>query len=415
MHLRKKLSSSWKGLAGLALVLVVCGLLDLPATRIHSSFADNGKLMLSKIVGVTPTEISHRVANQPPAITTTPELPAQPQSERPGSGKSGDTGNEPPDKSGVIPVGAEASVISIPGGRQSSGTLATILPAAAATVNLGNEVEPNGTSATATPLTGSNIKIKGLVFPANDVDFYSFSATAGDRVYAAVQTLYDASASGDSVLDVIAPDGTTVLESDNNDGTFNASSSSIAGTLISATGTHFLRVRHNVTTGTIRPYDLYLSVRTGSPTAETESNDTAPGQALPASGWVSGSTSSTADQDFFALSLNAGDTVFLSLDLDPERDSTEWNGRVGLGLFGEPTPTLTLVSGDAGNTGPDSEAFFLTVKDAGTYSVVVNVQAGALFGTYHLSVAVLPGTAPCTSYASADVPKTISNGAPPIP
>ena len=43
MHLRKKLSSSWKGLAGLALVLAVFGLLDLPAMRIHSSFADNSK------------------------------------------------------------------------------------------------------------------------------------------------------------------------------------------------------------------------------------------------------------------------------------------------------------------------------------------------------------------------------------
>jgi hypothetical protein len=42
-----------------------------------------------------------------------------------------------------------------------------------------HEAEPNGISATATSLGGASVKARGAVFPANDVDFYSFSATTG--------------------------------------------------------------------------------------------------------------------------------------------------------------------------------------------------------------------------------------------
>ena len=101
--------------------------------------------------------------------------------------------------------------------------------------------------------------------------------------------------------------------------------------------------------------------------------------------------------------------MFLSLDLDPERDGVGWNGQLGLGGFGAPE---ILVVNDAGAGTPDSEAFFLTVKDAGTYSVLVGPPAGGTtFGTYHLSVSVLPAsTRPSTTYTSTDVPQTIPTG-----
>ena len=125
---------------------------------------------------------------------------------------------------------------SVPGGKDANGQLVApvgpLNPPRAGNAVLGqgfvNEVEPNGTSATATPLGGTNVVALGAVYAPADVDFYSFTATANDRVYVAVQTLFDASASGDSLLDVLDTDGSTVLENDPNDGTFNASSSSIA-------------------------------------------------------------------------------------------------------------------------------------------------------------------------------------------
>ena len=270
------------------------------------------------------------------------------------------------------------------------------------------EAEPNGTPGTATPLGGSSAVVFGNIYPNNDFDYFSFTGATGDRVYAATQTSFSASGSVDSVLVLYGTDGTTVIEQDLDDGSFGSTSSSIAGATLPADGTFYLLVRHNSTTSQLRPYNLYFRLRSGTPTAETEPNDA--GQALPAGGWVSGDTSATTDVDIFTFDLNAGDTVFLSLDLDPERDATEWNGTLGMGPF----DAFVLVVNDGGTATPDSEAFFMTVKDAGPYYAYVAVPTGGTtFGTYHLSVAVFPASnngLTCTTYTSTDVPQTIPDG-----
>lgn len=268
------------------------------------------------------------------------------------------------------------------------------------------EAEPNDTAAAATATGGTDVVLRGDVYGNGDVDYWSFTAVAGDRVYAAVQTSFSASASTDSVLTLVDTDGSTVIESDDNDGSFGTSSSSIAGAAITASGTYFLRVNHFSATSQLRPYHLHLKLQSGSPTAEVEPNDdTTTAQALPASGWISGSTSVTTDLDFYSIALNAGDTVFLSLDLDPERDATTWNGRVGLGLFNG----NVLVVNDGNVTSPNSEAFFMTVKDAGTYFALVDGNSTAA-GTYHLSVGVRPAAGTCPTTMSTDVPQTIPTG-----
>ena len=116
--------------------------------------------------------------------------------------------------------------------------------------NLGVELEPNNTFATANSLgVDPEGKIKGYNFsggppPAagTDEDWYSFTTTvANSKIYAATMT----SGSGggaDTILAVIASDGSTVLELDDQDGTFGGSSSSIAGTLLVTPGTYYLRV-----------------------------------------------------------------------------------------------------------------------------------------------------------------------------
>ena len=208
------------------------------------------------------------------------------------------------------------------------------------------ETEPNNSAETANGLTGSVMEITGNIYLGGDVDYYSFAAQAGDRVYAATMTSSSSNASVDSVLALFASDGTTVLESDSDDGVFGATSSSIAGATIPVSGTYYLRVTHNSATNQLRPYDLWVRVRSGAPAAETEPNDAIPGQPLPASGWVSGALSSATDADYFAVTLNAGDSVAASLDLDPERDNVEWNGQLGLGLFGD--PAIILPVNDAG-------------------------------------------------------------------
>ena len=290
-------------------------------------------------------------------------------------------------------------------------------PAIPATgIDLGEESEPNGTTGTANLLTGSEGRIEGLIAPNGDVDFYQFTAATGNKLHVALMTSGDfASAGQNSILDVFASDGTTILETDLDDGTFASTSSTIAGLNIPSNGTYYLRVRHNSTTSQIRSYFLYFAIRSGAATAEAESNNT-PGTATPlaGSGHMSGNVSPAADVDFYSLSLNAGDTVFLSLNSDPERDNVQFNARLGFGLFGSGTPNQILLANDASvgsATNPLSEAFFFTVKDAGTYFIYVDeaLAGGAATFTYTLSATVFPGNndSNCTTYASTDVPKAI--------
>jgi subtilisin-like proprotein convertase family protein len=278
--------------------------------------------------------------------------------------------------------------------------------------DLGKEREPNNTAATANPLTGTEGKIKGQnwseVFAADgtDTDYYSFTTSvANTKVYAATETSFSASGT-DTTLDLIASDGTTVLETDLNDGTFAGSSSSISGANIAVPGTYYLRVTNVSATSPVTPYDLYFAFKDTAPTVETEPNNNGgTPNPIPASGLMSGAINPAADNDTFSFSANAGDTVFVSLDTDPERDNVQWNGRVGVGLFGTPNNFLVVNDASVGSaTNPLSEAFFMTVKTAGSYVVYVDEPAGggAVTDTYVLNVTIIPApTLSCTTYTNA--------------
>jgi subtilisin-like proprotein convertase family protein len=289
------------------------------------------------------------------------------------------------------------------------------------------ESEPNGTTATASTIVSAH-RTRANLFPDGDIDFYKFTATAGDKVFAAVMTSAAgvSGSSADSQLTLLASDGTTVIEFDDDNGSYAGLSSSIAGATIPATGTYYLKVNDfTPTTTNQRYYDLYFQLRSSAPTAEFEANDT-PGTAnpLPAGGGaVSGARNpaTAPEQDWFSINLNAGDTVYLSLDLDPERDGTTWNGRLGFALFGDATnqilPTDDPGTGDlTPNPVIPSEAIAWTVATAGTYYAFVdsaNAATGGPAATYNLSVTVLPAapaSPSCTTYTSTDVPKTIGPG-----
>ncbi|MFN7941247.1 MAG: proprotein convertase P-domain-containing protein [Thermoanaerobaculia bacterium] len=287
------------------------------------------------------------------------------------------------------------------------------------------EVEPNGTAGSATPLVGTNLVVRANLFPNGDIDFFSFPATAGDRIYIAAMTSFSAGSSTDAQLTLLASDGTTTIEFDDDNGIFAALSPTIAGATIPTTGIYFIKV-NDFTAGTTseRPYEMHMRVQSGAPTPEVEGNDTpATANVLPANGWVSGTRNPAAasEQDWYSLNLNAGDTVFLSLDLNPERDATVWNGRLGFALFGDAGNQI-LVADDAGNgdilpvPNNPSEAMFMTVKTAGTYFAFVDSATATVGGptaTYQLSVSVHPAVQEgvnCTTYTSTDVPKTIGPG-----
>ena len=273
-----------------------------------------------------------------------------------------------------------------------------------------NEVEPNNTPGTANALAGSAGVILGNVYPNADEDFFAITAAAGDKLYVSTMTSFSASASTDSQLYVLASDGTTLLEFDEDNGSLGGLSSTIGGVTLPTAGTYYVRLKHFSATGQLRPYRMYYRLQTGTPTAEVEPNDSnATAQPLPASGWIAGSTSATTDQDWYSVVLNAGDTIYANLDMDPERDTVEWNGQLAIGIFGG----FILTINDAGAGTPDSEAHFMTATAAGTYFIRVNLPTGGTtFGTYTLSVGVIPAAAQgtCTTYTSTNVPQAIPTG-----
>ncbi|MGB0383566.1 MAG: DUF7507 domain-containing protein [Ardenticatenaceae bacterium] len=260
----------------------------------------------------------------------------------------------------------------------------------------GREVEPNDFYTQANAI--SSALVAGEINPVGDVDYFSFAANAGDRLFVAVQSA-SSSSSSDSQIDIFDRDGTPLLEKNDDDGTFSLLSSTVAGLPIAEDGTYYVRVKHASNNLLISPYYLHLTLQSGSPSAEVEPNDTTvSAQVLPAEGWVMGTISGTSDVDLYSLDLNAGDSVYIALDMDPERDGVTWNGRAGFGLFAN----SFVVANDSSTTSPNSEAFFLTVQEAGTYTVYVDASSGAgASATYHLSVDVQPKTstaATCKTY-----------------
>ena len=119
---------------------------------------------------------------------------------------------------------------------------------------------------------GEDPQLHGLIFPAGDVDWYSLPLSAGTRFDAATMTSFGSTT--DSMLTLYAPNGTTVIEADDDNGVFGDSGSALAGVLITQTGTHYVKVEHGSLLAQLRSYDLHTSVATGSPTPEAEPNDT---------------------------------------------------------------------------------------------------------------------------------------------
>lgn len=275
----------------------------------------------------------------------------------------------------------------------------------------------NNTPAQAMPLQTLPVKLRGTLAGAADIDFYSFQAAAGDKLFATAMTSFSPG-SGDLTMSVFGPDGTTLLEFDNDNGTFSSTSPSIAGTVLPATGTYYIRLTDvSVTNTAARGYDLYVVLKSGAPQAEVEPND-AQGQAtpLPANGFVSGSRdplTPAVDIDFFSITLQAGETVFISMDLDPEKDGVSYNGRIGVGTFGDPALILVADDPNAVETvtpSYPSEALLMTVKNAGTYYIYADAALATVGGptaTYNIAVTRFAAQTGYVNYASTDVPKAI--------
>jgi hypothetical protein len=284
--------------------------------------------------------------------------------------------------------------------------LAALNPRPLAPGNIGNqtETEPNDTSATANALTitAPDITVVTGSITAADIDFYSFTAPAGSRVWAYVDTGGGQSSpvnDRDSFL-TLFDSAVAVLEEDDDDGTGNGSdsatestfSSTIAGAPLTAGGTYYLAVEGFGPTSVIQPYRLFIIVSTSTGSAEVEPNGTAAtaSAGLTATGTVAvkqGSITPAGDVDFYSVVASAGDVIYISGDGNPERDAT--NTDLVIQLVSPGGVDLMTPAADSGlggsATNPEGESFSFSVPVSGTYGVRVS-GFGTSTGTYQLAL-----------------------------
>ncbi|HST24001.1 MAG TPA: pre-peptidase C-terminal domain-containing protein [Blastocatellia bacterium] len=297
--------------------------------------------------------------------------------------------------------------------------LSSLQPAAGPAPDATPETESNNTPGTANLLNLASAPcaiISAAINPDGDVDYFTFTAPAGSNIWIEADTggTQDAAAtSRDTVIDLLAADGMTVIESDDDDGTGNGGdgtieatvASLIGGRALTAGGTYFIRVRAfgssaAATNGAepiiINPYRLFVVLTNTAANAEVESNDTAAtaNSIVTQSGQIglrSGSISPAGDADYYSFAATAGNIVYFNADADPERDGS---GPDLVVEFRDPADVLLLtidssITGSLGN--PAAEGANFTIATSGTYFIRVRHLGSGGVGTYRLMVSTCSG------------------------
>ncbi len=275
-------------------------------------------------------------------------------------------------------------------------------PLSPGNINALMESEPNNTFATANPLglDANNCRVATGAITAGDIDIWSFTAPAGSRVWAYVDTGGGQSSPANDRDTFLTLFNFSTLEEDDDDGTGNGCdsgtetgfSSTISGRSLALAGTYFLIVEGFDPSSVANPYRLFVVVTTGAGSAEVEPNNTA---ATANPGLVSGnvvvktgSITPAGDADFFTIVANADDVFYISGDGNPERDAT--NTDLVLDITHPDGRTLMQPPADSGiggsATNPEGESFCIATPMDGIYTVSVS-GFGTSTGTYGLMVA----------------------------
>ncbi len=290
--------------------------------------------------------------------------------------------------------------------------LSLIEPAVAPNPETLTETEPNNTPGTANPITLTTSPcaiISAAIRPDGDVDYFTFTAPAGSNIWIETDTggtQDPASTSRDTVIDLLAADGMTVIESDDDDGTGNGGdgtietvvASLIGGRTLTAGGTYFIRVTAfgGAAPVIINPYRLFVTLTNTAATPEVEANDTAAmaNPIVTESGQIglrSGSISPAGDVDYYSVTATTGNILYFIADADPERDGVGADLAVELRNI-EDTLLLTVDSSITGSLGnPAAEGANFAITASGTYFVKVRHLSPGGTGTYNLMVSTCSG------------------------
>jgi hypothetical protein len=220
---------------------------------------------------------------------------------------------------------------------------------------------------------------------------------------------------------VITLNGTLEFDKQNNDAAYGTFSSNVAGTPMTNLPSYIRIERPSFTT--TEPYRLFAVIQPplSSATPEAEPNNNL-GQANSApNNYFYGALTNSTDVDSYSFEADAGNLLFISLDTDPLRNQTSFNG--ALDLLDEFGNVLVSVDNPAGtsqqnqvNTSTNSneypfspgEALVFHAINSGSYFVRVRIGTPAAgVGDYLLSISrnCIPGGAgsPATPNVSSIV------------
>ena len=233
------------------------------------------------------------------------------------------------------------------------------------------ESEPNDSVSTADSVT-LGVRGTGVMNPAGDVDTWRVHLTAGQLFDADVEAASVGSPL-DATLALIAPDGSTVLASNDD---FDGSDSRISR-LITTTGFHYVAIRGF---GNLGSPELSYAIDFGTITCATAGTEREPNDAAPiATPIVVGASGSgevcaadanpTSDVDYWAFTAQAATAVELDVDLGHALVADPF-----LELFG--TDGTTRLAFNDNQDGLESRLQF-SITETGTYYAAVSAHAGA--------------------------------------
>jgi hypothetical protein len=290
-------------------------------------------------------------------------------------------------------------------------TLLTLaLPASGVTAPPIAESEPNDSSGAADGLPGGQCFVQGTgaISPIGDQDFWSFPGTAGASVWAYV----DPQPSTDPFLETFQPDGTTVIEADDNDGMGNGGgsvvdvpppapdASAVAGAPLTSTGTHFVRVTETGNNGIINQYRLFLAVPTTTVPEGAEPNDSDEDAGVITrcpevrSGQIEADPGVDREWDCYAVDVAAGETLYVAAT-GPEGLVVSLRNSCG----DAPGNRLVNAQITAFGSTPPGIAYSFNVTSAARYHIRIREGDGEIQGPYRLMVAtcdLAAGTCPAT-------------------
>jgi hypothetical protein len=235
-----------------------------------------------------------------------------------------------------------------------------------------DEVEPNAGPGTATTLPDDSIGV-GDISPIGDRDFWKVTgATAGDLIFALVETAQSTSGNTDAVL-VSYDNNASPIQDDDNDGPGFAPA--LGGDVVPVSGDVSYEIFDLNDDGTITPYRLFqLIADPAASVPESEPNGTA-AEANDAAGnsTATGTLPDNSDVDFYAVPLLAGDELVAVLDRDPDDTGFSVGSLIDI-LDTDGTTVLAagdITSGDVHGVGPvqapeDTTYFVRVGRSSGT-------------------------------------------------